>query len=80
MMKVFELLKGRRAIVLTDAKVSVELEIQSVTESKHSEDLKPATEANDWWPKSREWTTYVVLFTNGFRKSYDNLNDLELVS
>lgn len=79
-MKVFDLLKGRRAIVLTDAKVDIELEIQSVEENKHSEDLEPATAANDWWPKSREWTTYDVLFTNGFRKSYESMNDIKLVS
>jgi hypothetical protein len=78
-MNILDLLQGKKVKIMTDAKVAVELEIKSVKENKHSEDLEPATAANDWWPKSRDWVTYDVVFTNGAMKSYDNISDIELL-
>lgn len=78
-MNILDLLKGKKAKVMADAKVIVELEIKSVQENKHSEDMEPATAANDWWPKSRDWVTYDVVFTNGATKSYANISDIELL-
>jgi hypothetical protein len=64
---------------MTDAKVMVELEIESVEEKHHSRDLEPSTRENDWWPKSENWTTIDVKFTSGFVKSYSSLSNIDLV-
>lgn len=77
-MKVLDLLKGKKVLVMTDAKVEVELEVESVEEVSHSRDLEPATKENDWWPKSEDWSTIKVTFTNGFIKDYSNLGSINL--
>lgn len=79
-MKLTDLLKGKKVNYMTDAKVVVQLEIESAEEKKHSRDLAPATRENDWWPPSEDWSTIEVEFTNGFRKSYRSLSEIELVS
>ena len=79
-MKLTDLLKGKKVNHMTDAKVVVELEIKEVKEERHSRDLAPATRENDWWPPSEDWTTIEVEFTNGFKKSYRSLSEIELVS
>ena len=76
-MEIADLLKGKKVKVMTDAMAEVVLEIESAEEERHSRDLEPATPANDWWPKSHDWTTIEVKFTNGFRKSYRNLSDIK---
>lgn len=78
-MNLTQLLKGKLVKVMTDAKVEVELEIKEVKEERHSRDLEPATIENDWWPKSEDWTTIDITFTNGHRKSYRSLNEIQLV-
>lgn len=78
-MNILDLLKGKKAKVMTDAHVAVELEIENVMELSHSQDLEEGTAENDWWPKSREWKTYDVRFTNGFVKSYSNISELDIV-
>lgn len=78
-MDLSDLLKGKKVKYLTDAKVTVELEIKSVKETKHSKDLEPATRENDWWPQSYDWTTIDVEFTSGFVKSYSSLSAIDLV-
>lgn len=78
-MNIENLIKGKKVRIMTDAKVQVELEVKTVEEKRHSRDLEPATRENDWWPASEDWTTYEVEFTNGFRKSYRNLSDIDLV-
>lgn len=78
-MNLTQLLKGKLVKVMTDAKVEVELEIKEAKEERHSRDLEPATRENDWWPKSENWTTIDITFTNGFRKSYRSLNEIQLV-
>lgn len=78
-MNIYDLLKGKKVNVKTDVGVTVQLEIQSVTPEKHSEDLEPATRENDWWPKSREWETIRVRFTNGSAKTYSSIEDIDVV-
>lgn len=78
-MKPTDLLKGRKVNYMTDAKIMVQLEIKKVTEEHHSENLEPATRENDWWPPTRDWTTFEVEFTNGFRKTYRSLSEISLV-
>ncbi len=78
-MKLLDLLKGKKIIVKTDVGVDVELEIKNVEQENHSEDLEPATQANDWWPATRDWTTYTVYFTNGHSKIYHSINDMEIL-
>ncbi len=77
-MKILDLLKGKKIMVKTDVGAIVELEIKEVKENKHSEDLEPATAKNDWWPASRDWITYTVVFTNGYHKSYSSLEEIEV--
>lgn len=79
-MKLTELLKGKKVNYMTDAKVVVQLEIKEAKEERHSRDLAPATRENDWWPPSEDWTTIEIEFTNGFRKSYRSLSEIELAS
>lgn len=79
-MKLTDLLKGKKVNYMTDAKVVVQLEIKDAKEERRSRDLAPATRENDWWPPSEDWTTIEVEFTNGFRKSYRSLSEIELVS
>jgi len=76
-MEITDLLKGKKVKVMTDARVEVVLEIKSAEETRHSRDLEPATPQNDWWPKSEDWTTIDVEFTNGFTKSYRSLSEIK---
>lgn len=78
-MTVLDLLKGRKVVVMTDAKVEVELVIDSVKVEHHYEQTGPSTRENDWWPDANEWDEYNVKFTNGFKKSYRNISDIKLV-
>lgn len=77
-MNVLELMKGRNIVVTTDVGASVELQIKEVKENRHSEPLEPSTKENDWWPASRDWTTYTVYFTNGHSKTYSSLNEINV--
>ena len=77
-MTILELLKGKKMMVETDLKVVVELEIKEAIADHHREDLEPSTAANDWWPKSRDWTTYTVKFTNGASKTFTSINDIKV--
>ena len=78
-MKISDLLKGKKVNVFTDAKVTVQLEIQSANEKHCSRDLTPATRENDWWPPSEEWTVFDVTFTNGYTKQYRSFSDIDIV-
>ncbi len=77
-MNLTDLLKGKLVKIMTDAKVEVELEIKEAKEEKHSQNLTKPTRENDWWPQTRDWTTIDVIFTNGFRKSYKSLSEIQL--
>ena len=78
-MDLTDLLKGKKVNYMTDAKVMVELEIESVEEKRHSRDLEPSTRENDWWPRTEDWTTIDIKFTTGFIKSYKSLKEIDLV-
>jgi hypothetical protein len=78
-MKLTDLLKGKMVKIMTDAKVEVELEIESVEEERHSRDLEPSTRENDWWPASESWTTIRVKFVNGYVKSYGDFGQINIV-
>ena len=77
-MDIYKLLIGKKALVMTDLKVEIELEIKEVKENHHSQDIGPSTKENDWWPPSVDWTTYTVYFTNGGSNTYSTLKDLKL--
>ena len=77
-MNLLKLLEGKKTVVLTDVGVSVELEIKKVEQNNHSENLAPATRENDWWPPTRDWTTYTVHFTNGYSKTYSSLDEIDV--
>ncbi len=79
-MDVLDLLKGRKMMVMTDAKVEVELEIESVESKNHSRQITPDTRENDWWGESENWKTYVVKFTNGFVKDFGrDINSIKVI-
>lgn len=78
-MNLLDLLVGKKMKVMTDMKVEVELEIKKVEEERHSQDLEPATAANDWWPASRDWTTYKVYFTNGSSKVFSSVHEIKII-
>lgn len=76
-MELLDLLKGKTMAVMTDMGVEVNLVIDHVSEEQHSVDLAPSTRENDWWPPSREWTTFVVHFTNGKHKEYNSISEIK---
>lgn len=76
-MNLFDLLKGKKMSVMTDMKVEVELIIEKVEEHNHSEDLEKPSAANDWYPNSRNWKTYMVHFTNGATKKFNHLDEIK---
>jgi len=63
----------------TDMKTKIELEIQSVEPKHHERVLTPNTRENDWWGESQYWDTYIVKFTNGAKKEFDNITDIKVV-
>ncbi len=77
-MNALDLMKGKMVKVMTDAKVELTLEIKEVTEKHNSIETGPSTRENDWWPDSRDWTTYWVEFTNGYHKEYSSLSEIKL--
>lgn len=78
-MTALDLLKGKKVKIMTDAQVEVTLTIESVAKEDHSEDAGPSTRENDWWPPQREWTSYKVKFTNGFKKTYSSITDIQII-
>lgn len=77
-MNILDLLKGKTVTVKTDVGVDVDLVIKEVKKNNHSEDLAPATPANDWWPPTRDWTTYTVFFTNGAKKEFSSIEEIQV--
>ncbi len=78
-MNVLDLLKGKKMSIMTDMKVLVELEIKEVKEEHHSQDIGPSNASNDWWPETRDWTTYTVYFTNGSNKTFGSLDSIKII-
>lgn len=77
------LLKGKMVKIMTDAKVEVTLEIETVIENitTREEVITPDTPENDWWGTSITHTTikYIVKFTNGFEKSYSSIESIDII-
>jgi len=44
---------------------TVILEIEDIKTHNYSEDLEPATPANDWWPATRDWSETKIYFVDG---------------
>jgi hypothetical protein len=77
-MKLLEFLIGKKVSVETDVG-DIILEVSSIEEKKYSEEIGPSNQANDWWPETREWVTYLVKFTNGKSKEYRSLNSINII-
>lgn len=77
-MNLFDLLKGKKVKVLTNMNTEAILEIKEVIKNVHSEELEPGTPQNDWWPKTRDWNTYTVKFTNGADLDYASIEEIEV--
>jgi hypothetical protein len=79
-MDILDLLIGKKMKVMTDLKVEVELEIKVVEIKTHSRQITPDTRENDWWGESIDWKTYLVKFTNGANKEFDNITDIKIIT
>jgi hypothetical protein len=77
-MQLLDLLKGKKMMVQTDMKVTVEMEIKEVIEENHSVETGPSTRENDWWPPTENWKTYTVKFTNGASKTFNSLSEINV--
>ena len=75
-MNLFDLAKGQKIVVMTDAKVEVILEVESITSVTNSREIIPASRENDWQGTDQTWETYNVKFTNGFVKSYPSIGSI----
>ena len=78
-MTVYDLMVGKQVKVMTDMKVEVILEIKEIKELQHSRQITPDTPQNDWWGESVEWKTYLVKFTNGGQKEYQNIDEIKML-
>lgn len=78
-MNILDTLIGKKITVKTDVGAEATLEIKEVKKNNHSEELGPSTPENDWWPPTREWSTYTVFFTNGFSKTYSALESITIL-
>ncbi len=57
----------------------VVLEIEDIKTTNHSEELEPATPANDWWPASRDWTETRIYFVDGSNIQTHGSEKLDIV-
>lgn len=57
----------------------VELEIEDIKTTNHSEPLEPATPENDWWPASNDWTETRIYFVDGSNIQTYNGQKLDIV-
>lgn len=74
-----DLLKGKKIELDTEVGVKVVVEIKSIKENRHSEDLEPATKANDWYPNQRTWNTYTIFLSTGKHIQVNSLSNLKIV-
>lgn len=44
---------------------TVVLEIEDIKTITRSQELEPATPANDWWPTTTDWTETRIYFVDG---------------
>lgn len=78
-MDVYELLIGKKMIVMTDMNVEVQLEIKEVKQNSHTRQITPDTPENDWWGESETTYSYMVYFTNGANKKFTSLNQIKVI-
>lgn len=57
----------------------VVLEVEKAAIDHQSQDLEPATQANDWWPKSHDWTEFKIQFVDGSVKLFGFSDHLDIV-
>jgi hypothetical protein len=77
-MTTLELLEGKYMSVMTDMLVMVELQIESVKQDTHVQQITPDTRENDWWGETKETHSYIVTFTNGATKKFNSINDINV--
>jgi len=77
-MTLLDTMKGQVVLYMTDAKVEVELTIESVTEGSTTIQITPDTPENDWWGESETVKYFRVKFTNGFVHDYPSLTSIKL--
>lgn len=65
---------------MTDMNVEVELEIKEVKHETRTRQITPDTPENDWWGESETIHSYVVHFTNGSSKKFDNLEQIKILT
>lgn len=73
---VYDLLVGKMVRVMTDMKVEVELEIESVEQIAKNNVITPDTRENGFWGESYYSYTYKVTFTNGSTKTYSDIGGI----
>lgn len=78
-MNVLDLLRGQMISVKTDVGTEVLLEIAKVERNHHCQQTGPSNRENDWWPDAREWDTYIVHFTNGHKKEYESIEQINII-
>lgn len=79
-MDIMELLKGRKINYLTEALVPVRLEIREVRRLISFRPLEVASKENDWWPRTETLESIEIEFTNGFKRKYKSLFEIDFVS
>lgn len=77
-MKVLELLIGKKIKVKSDVGEFI-LEIKEVKRNHHSQEISEGTPQNDWWAEIKEWDTFMIYFTNGGKKEYYSLDEIEII-
>ena len=75
---VYDLLVGKTVRVMTDMKVEVELEIESVEQITKNNVITPDTRENGFWGESYDSYTYEVTFTNGSTKTYSDIGQIKV--
>jgi hypothetical protein len=82
-MDINNILKGKKVIVSTDAKVDVELVVEKAEEKINYKTIQitPDTPENDWWGRSETYQSseYILTFENGLIKRYKSLQGIRCV-
>lgn len=78
-MDLTNLFKGKKVTYLTDAKVEVLLQIDTVEEKVEEKAIESPSPSNDWWPETKIVKFYEVCFTTGFKKNYNSIGEMNIV-
>lgn len=76
---ILDLMVGKEMMVDTDMKIPVKLKIHEIKEHHHSRQIGESNAANDWWPETQDWVTYLVTYTNGASKEFSNLSEIKIL-